>query len=140
MSTNPFRIPSFTAVVSLVFAVTGFSYNAWRLEQSEENNIVRDASFQVLTELAEFEQVIYINHYDGDSIAGSPRLGWVKIGLVNDLSMLIGENVSIESATLKNNWAENWPQVSDDMAVVDSLVVDIDDVRLAIQKRLAEMN
>ena len=90
MSTNPFRIPSFTAVVSLVFAVTGFSYNAWRLEQSEENNIVRDASFQVLTELAEFEQVIYINHYDGDSIAGSPRLGWVKIGLVNDLSMLIG--------------------------------------------------
>lgn len=42
------RAPSFTAVVSLVFAVSGFSYNAWRLEQSEENNIVRDASFHVL--------------------------------------------------------------------------------------------
>lgn len=140
MSTNPFRIPSFTAVVSLVFAVTGFSYNAWRLEQSEENNIVRDASFQVLTELAEFEQVIYFNHYDGDSIAGSPRLGWVKLGLVNDLSMLIGEDVSMEAATLKTNWAENWPQVGDDLDVVDSLVIDIDDVRLAVQERLAEMD
>ncbi|MGV0035820.1 MAG: hypothetical protein ACNYPE_12990 [Candidatus Azotimanducaceae bacterium WSBS_2022_MAG_OTU7] len=48
---------------------------------------MRDASFQILTELAEFEQVIYFNHYDGDKVSGSPRLGWVKLGLVNDLSM-----------------------------------------------------
>lgn len=76
MSASPLRLPSFTAVVSLIFAVTGFSYNAWRLEQSEENNIVR----------------------------------------------------------------ENWPQVSDEMEVVDSLVVDIDDVGVAVQERLAQMD
>ncbi|MDA0273327.1 MAG: hypothetical protein O3C68_08750 [Proteobacteria bacterium] len=57
MSTNPFLIPSFTAVVSLVFAVTGFSYNAWRLEQSEENNIVRVVSFHVLTETARRDEL-----------------------------------------------------------------------------------
>ena len=41
--------------------------------------------------------------------------------------------------TLKTNWAENWPRISDEMNVVDSLVVDIDDVRLAVRARLAEM-
>ena len=102
------RAPSFTAIISLIFAVTGFCYNAWRLEQSEENNIVRDASFQVLTELAEFEQVIYSNHYDKNDVEGSPRLGWVKIGLVSDLSMLISEDVTGDVAVLKSHWAESW--------------------------------
>lgn len=34
------------------------------------------------TSLSEFEQVIYANHYDLNDVEGSPRLGWVKIGLV----------------------------------------------------------
>jgi hypothetical protein len=106
MSTKTFRIPSFTAIDSFVFAVTSFSFSAWRLEQSEENSVVRDASSQVFTTLAEYESDIYISHYDGDRIIGSPWFGLMKIGLLNDLSMLIGENGSLKSATLNTYWAE----------------------------------
>lgn len=133
------RAPSLTAVISLIFAVSGFTYNAWRLEQSEENNIVRDASFQVLTELAEFEQVLYANHYDNNPVEGSPRLGWVKIGLVTDLSMLISEDVAATAISLKSNWSSNWQNVSDDNASVDALVADIDEVRAAVKTRLHEL-
>ena len=131
------RAPSLTAVVSLVFAVTGFSYNAWRLEVSEENNTVRDAAFQVLTELSAFEQVIYASHYDDNQVEGSPRNGWVKIGLINDLSMLISEDVASSAAALKQNWSEGWPVVHEDRARVDSLVDDVDRVRDAVKERLA---
>ena len=131
--------PSLTAIISLLFAVTGFSYNAWRLEVSEENNTVRDASFQVLTELSEFEQVLYANHYDQNEVDGSPRIGWVKVGLIMDLSMLISEDVTAETAALKDNWSQNWSSVMEDRAVVDSLVEDVDRVRAAVKMRLAEL-
>lgn len=36
MPTSSFRLPSFTAVVSLVFAATGFSNNTWRLENQKK--------------------------------------------------------------------------------------------------------
>lgn len=130
------KAPSITAIVSLVFAVTGFSYNAWRLEQSEENYTVRNAAFEVLTELTEFEQVIYASHYDGNEVEGSPRLGWVKIGLIADLAMLISEDVSVSAERLKENWAENWPSVPSDRAVVDNLVAGIEEVRATVKKRL----
>lgn len=64
--------------MGLVFAVIGFSYNAWRLESSEKNNNVRLAAFTVITELAQLEQLVYAAHYDQDPVNGSPRKGWVK--------------------------------------------------------------
>ncbi len=133
------KAPSTTAIVSLVFAVTGFSYNAWRLEESESNNIVRDAAFEVLTELAEFEQVLYASHYDKNDVEGSPRLGWVKIGLINDLAMLISPDAHASAEQLKSNWGDHWPEVPDDREIVDNLVVDVDAVRAAVKTRLAEL-
>ena len=139
MAKSNFRAPSATAIISLIFAVSGFSYNAWRLEQSEENNIVRNAAFQVLTELAEFEQVVYINHYDRNEVAGSPRLGWVKIGLVSDLSMLISQDVEQAAASLKAAWTETWPKVRKDDDAVAALLADVDAVRAAVKRRLLEL-
>jgi len=81
-----------TAIFSVVFAVVGFSYNAWRLEVTEDNSNIRAASFEVLTVLAELEQIIYAAHYDKDTKEGSPRKGWVKIGLIVDLDSLISKS------------------------------------------------
>ena len=41
-----------TAILGVVFAVIGFTYNAWRLEVSEDNTNIRTAAFAVLNELA----------------------------------------------------------------------------------------
>lgn len=95
------RLYYITTIFSLLFAVVGFSYNTWRLEVSEDNNNVRTASFEVLKSLSEFEQVIFAAHYDQDDDAGNPRLGWIKIGLIVDLSGLISPEVESSAVQLK---------------------------------------
>ncbi len=133
------RIYYAIALLSLVFALVGFSYNAWRLERSEENSNIRSAAFQVLSEISEFEQVLYASHYDQNQIEGSPRRGWVKIGLINDLSMLIGKDVERASAKLKANWSANWTRVPAEEAAVHTIIETLDEVRVAVKARLAEL-
>lgn len=128
-----------TAVGSLIFALVGFSYNAWRLEISEDNANIRTASFQVLIELAAFEQVLYAAHYDKDSIAGNPRKGWIKVGLIDDLSVLIDNNVEHEAKRLKTLWSHNWELISTDKTIINTLNKQIDTVRTAIKKRLRQL-
>jgi len=125
-----------TSIFSMVFAVLGFSYNTWRMELSEENNNLRTASFEVLLQLSELEQIIYAIHYDNDIKEGSPRKGWVKVGLVNDLSSLIGGEVKQESLALKKLWGLHWQDVSSDEQIVQILVSKIDSVRLSIKRVL----
>ena len=128
-----------TALLSLVLAVVGFSYNAWRLERSEENSNLRNAAFQLLSELSELEQIIYASHYDQNQVEGSPRRGWVKVGLIDDLGMLMGEDVALASAALKAQWSTDWPQVPTDRTSVQVLVERLDAVRAAVKARLADL-
>ena len=133
------RIYYATALLSLVLAVVGFSYNAWRLERSEDNSNLRSAAFQLLSELSEFEQIIYASHYDQNQVEGSPRRGWVKASLIDDLGMLMGEDVALSSAELKAQWSADWPQVPTDRTSVESLVERLDAVRAAVKARLADL-
>lgn len=134
-----FKVYYLTAVFSMLFAVIGFSYNAWRLEISEDNNNIRTAAFEVLTELANLQELIYSAHYDQDVVAGSPRKGWVKIGLIVDLSVLIGEPVTVKSLRLKHNWTDNWDKVPDSRESTDEIINDMDEVRMAIMLILKDL-
>ena len=129
----------FTAVLSFIVAIVGFSYNTWRLEVSEDNSNIRTASFSVLTLLAEFEQNIFAAHYDQDKVAGSPRVGWVKVGLIADMSSLISEEVEQESTALKSLWSEQWSNVSQEQVAVDKLTMQIDRVRDGIKMELKDL-
>ena len=91
----------FTAIASVVFAFIGFSYNAWRMEASEDNNNTRIASFQILQELAELELIVFAAHYDNNKIDGSPRKGWVKVNLIHDLSYLAVDKVHLKTKDLQ---------------------------------------
>ena len=128
-----------TAILSLVIAVAGFSYNTWRMEVTEDNSNIRTASFEVFAHLAELEQVIYASHYDSDEVNGSPRKGWVKVGLIVDLSSLISPRVAQQTAMLKTKWSQNWQEVPDDQEVVDALISQIDTVRKEIKMVLADL-
>ncbi len=128
-----------TSLFSIFFALLGFSYNTWRLELSEENNNIRTASFSVLVELAEFEQIIYANHYDQDQILGSPRKAWVKIALICDLSFLISPIVNQKSEQLREQWQERWQHVSTNREAVDELVHQIDELKKEIKKTLKQL-
>ena len=123
----------------MVVAVVGFSYNAWRMELTEDNNNIRTASFEVLTELSELEQVIYAAHYDKNLQDGNPRKAWVKVGLIVDLSSLISAQVEKDASDLKNLWSKNWHLVKDDESVTKKLVVQMDKVRISIKNDLKNL-
>ena len=128
-----------TAILGVVFAIVGFSYNAWRLEVSEDNNNIRTASFEVLKELAELEQIIYAAHFDRNEIEGSPRKGWVKIGLIVDLSSLVSKPVEKDANALASTWQDNWENITQDRSAVDQLVNKIETVRQEIKSTLGAL-
>lgn len=129
----------FTAVLSLLFAVIGFSYNAWRMEVSESNNNIRTASFEVLQELSDLERVIFAAHYDKDQIKGNPREGWIKVGLISDLSVLIGSEVEQKSNKLKSTWSQSWQRLPEHEQVATELIADVDAVRTEIKMVLSDL-
>jgi len=80
----------------------------------------------VLNELAELEQTIYSAHYDQDNVNGSPRKAWVKVGLIVDLSMLMGDSVEQSAAQ--------------DRATTNELIEKIDNVRSEIKSQLTMLD
>ena len=128
------------SLFSVLFALLGFSYNAWRMEVSEENNNIRTAAFEVLSHLGELEHIILSAHYDNDLMQGNPRKGWVKVGLVADLSALITPEVADKAIKLKAQWADSWHLLTADEMVVTELVTSIDETRLAIKIVLKQMS
>lgn len=129
-----------TSIVSLMIAMVGFSYNTWRLEVTEDNNNIRTAAFEVFTHLAELEQILYAAHYDGNTVEGSPRKGWVKVGMINDLSLLISPKTQTKADTLRQHWQKNWQIVAENNEAVNQLVADIDAIRDEIKRTLASLN
>ncbi|MDT8371933.1 MAG: hypothetical protein RQ783_08090 [Gammaproteobacteria bacterium] len=135
---NP-RLYYLAVIYSLLFTLLGFSYNVWRMEISEQNNTIRTASFEMLVELSSLEQLIYTAHYDGDLDEGSPRKGWVKVGLIAELSVLTDPSVELTADDLRKTWAENWDKVADDNDSVTQVVKAIDDVRSEIKRVLKSL-
>ena len=151
------------SVLGVLFAVIGFSYNAWRLESTEDNNNIRMASFAILTEpekfefdedepiqekptpflkkeLAELEQIIYAAHYDKNEIEGSPRKGWVKVGLIVDLSSLINKPVKDKAELLKLSWGNNWNAFTQNRNLTDKLIKEIETVRKELKSTLTMLD
>ncbi len=125
-----------TVTLSILIALLGFLYNVWRLEHSEYNSNVRTACFEVLVLLSEVEQLVYAAHYDNDPHEGNPRKGWVKIGLIQDLSVLTDDAVIDKSKLLKSVWAEHWEMMPTQRASTDLIVKEIDETRQAVKALL----
>lgn len=128
-----------TIIFSLLFALVGFSYNVWRMEASEENNNIRTACFEILLELSSLEQLIYSAHYDHDTNEGNPRKGWVKVGLISDLSVLSSSLVENKTTRLKMIWRKNWETMPESKAAVTEIIKAIDGVRSEIKKLLISL-
>ena len=129
-----------TALFSVLFALMGFSYNVWRMEVTERNSNVRDSAFELLLQLAELEQAVYAAHYDQDTERGSPRDGWVKVGLISDLSNSCGQSVVAAAAELKEVWSVNWSSLPGERAAADAVVVAIDNTRTQVQAQLRALD
>tara|TARA_B110000879_G_scaffold110972_1_gene148461 strand:- start:729 stop:1160 length:432 start_codon:yes stop_codon:yes gene_type:complete len=128
-----------TVIFSVLFALLGFTYKVWRMEVTEENSNIRTASFEVLLTLSSLEQLVYSAHYDGDEQEGNPRKGWVKVGLIEDLSMLTTDSVQAQAAALKTVWTDNWATMMDDRHSADQIVSAIDSTRTELKRVLTSL-
>ena len=124
----------------MFFALLGFSYNVWRMEVSEENSNIRTACFEMLLELSSLEQLIYVAHYDQDDKTASPRIGWVKVALVADLSVLTSDDITKHSLILKKVWSQHWQLMLTDENSVVKIVSAIEQVRVEIKQTLHTLN
>jgi len=129
-----------TVIFSVLFALLGFSYNVWRMEVSEQNNNIRTACFEILLELSSLEQLVFAAHYDGDPQEGNPRKGWVKVGLIGDLSALTAGSVEQRAGQLKQTWSQHWESMPRDKASVDRIVAAIDAMRAEIKQVLRSLD
>ena len=126
-------------IFSLLFALLGFSYNVWRMEITEENANTRTACFELLLVLSELEQLVYSAHYDKNKSEGSPRKGWVKVGLTVDLSTLTTSKVEHSALSLKEVWSTHWQTIDNDQQSVQAIVITIDRARTEIKLLLKDL-
>ncbi|MGV6807963.1 MAG: hypothetical protein ACWA5K_08700 [bacterium] len=96
------------AIVSIVLAVTGFSYNAYRMELTEANSNVRTAGFALIEKLASLDEVlIYARYSENIDQAEMERLrksGWVQVIALRDLSYPMPADVRDASVQLMKTW------------------------------------
>jgi len=134
------KVYQITSIISIFLTLVGFSYNVYRLEQSEINSNIRTSSFEMLKELANLEQIVYAAHYEKDSIKGNPRTGWVKVGIIVDLSIICFQKNSMETNQLYKTWQENWSLMNNNRESVDKIINSIDNVRKEIRIVLQNLN
>ncbi|MFW5440528.1 MAG: hypothetical protein ACKE5M_07560 [Methylophilaceae bacterium] len=96
------------AIVSLIAAIVGLSYNSWQANQNEVNQNMRIAAFEVLKNLGELQTVINYAHFSGDTSRGNPIEGWKHATMVRDLSHLLRPSAKLESQRLYEAWQKNW--------------------------------
>jgi len=125
-----------TSIFSMLVAVLGFSYNAWRMELTEDNSNIRTASFEVLSQLSEMEQMIFSAHYDKNLEEGNPRKVWIKVGLIVDLSFLISPRIEVAADDLKLIWREHWQRIVKDESAAKKVIAQIDLIRSEIKVEL----
>lgn len=127
------------ALTSLLLVVIGLAYNTWRNEQTEFNDNIRAAGFEILVKLGELERVVFHNHYDMDEERGSPRAGWAFVLTIRDMGQLSLEGAKRESEKLVDVWQANWEGLGDDDAAVKAISDQVDALRAVVLEELAAL-
>lgn len=119
------------ALISLAVAIISLSYNTWRNEASEENRTQRLVSIEILLKLADLQQVVWHNHYDGDTEdRGNLRTGWTLVLTIRDISTILGDPMPESGQKLWQVWNDNYAELPDSTAAKDNIISAIEKCRL----------
>ena len=119
------------ALISLVVAVTGLTYNTWRNEQSEFNRNQREAAFELLLKLAELDEVVNLSQYDSGSMAADDlKKGWALVNTIDVLTSILAEPMPAAGDRLLASWSEHSPELGGaDEKPVTAIRGDIDQLQ-----------
>lgn len=112
------------ALLSLIVAIAGFSYNVYSIEKQERNTNYRNASFQIFIELSALEELTFHLHYDD---TGSARSGWTKVLLIDALASLLPSRIKGHAEEIKATWAQHWDALGKPVEVGENPATTISD-------------
>lgn len=128
------------ALISLVVALSSFSYTTRHNERVEHNRTIRQASFQLLTALGEMQQVVYHAHYDRDAVHGNPRTGWVYVATISDFSAAMPAPVPERAQALLDTWRDHWEKLGEADADADAISESVEACRAAVVGSLKHLD
>lgn len=96
------------AIISLLTALGGLSYNNWRNYQNELNQNMRIAAFEVLKDLGALQTIVNFAHYEQDKTRGSTVEGWGHVVLIRDVSQLLTTEAAADGKRLYDTWEGHW--------------------------------
>ena len=125
------------ALISLTVAIFSTSYNTWRNQTTESHRNVREASFKLLEECGELQQLTHHRYYGGDHSQMNWIAGWGKATLIRDMSPLVSPAVQARADKLFAAWKENASELergegNSEQAIESAL----DEVSISIREEL----
>ena len=93
------------AIISLCVALTGLGYNTWRNETTESHRNVRQASFAMLEQLGQLQQLVHQRYYAKQRDDINRITCWGKVLLVRDMGPLVSGDVAATSTVLFDTWS-----------------------------------
>ena len=128
------------ALISLVVALGGFTFTAWRMQRSEYNLTTRDAAFQMLGTLGAMKQVVYHGHYDHDKVGGNPCTGWVYVETIRDFGSAMPPPVPAKAEALLQSWQKHWEGIGTKDEDADAITDALDECREAVVQTLRSLD
>lgn len=135
------------ALISLAVALAGLGYNTWRNETTEDQRNTRYAAFRMVEELGALQQVANVATFGGQIDSDWFYVGWGKVNLIQDLSLVMPEDERPDTDTLYTSWKagaktlRDWNHSNEELrdaarAAEGQLQVVIDDLRTDIREAL----
>jgi len=148
------------ALISLILAIASLGYNTWRNETTEVQRNWRDASFQILVEIGELNQIILMRRYfspaepdqssssQTDATIPQPESwvrGWGNVTMVRDISSVLPPPLPAQGQDLFDQWQEHASALHDrsDPAAreeaADTLLGSIEQLRITVVQLISDL-
>lgn len=128
------------ALISLVTALSGITYNTWRDHQNEVNDNMRNAAFVLLGDLGELQTIVNYAHFEHDVEHGNPIEGWKHVIMIRDLSRLLKPEAKKAGEMLYTNWQNNWESLDKDSKTELLISNQIINTRQAVLSTIDSLN
>jgi hypothetical protein len=129
------------ALISLCVALTGMAYNTWRNQTTEAHRNVREASFKLLEQSGELQQVMQRRYYGGDHSQMNWIEGWGTVTLIRDMAPLVSPAVEARAEAVFRTWKERATELeTGEGDSAQHIETAIDDLNSEIRKELVALH
>ncbi len=131
------------SIISLMIAIIALTYNTWRSDTTEYNRNIRTASFELIKELGQLQNITNQIHFSNLNQQQQELLkiqGWGHIALIEDLSTLLPLQISKASQELKQEWQNHHVNLAQNNTAESVISKRIEMLRESTRRLLIQLN